>query len=245
MNQKHPPPSAVGYVLLWYGAKHTRVPLGLRPGARQQILMIDHYAKKNRFKLSTVEWEYVRQAQAPRDFGVLFRILERSRSEQDAPAVIVDDITRLMKRLPSDDASSLVIELTPWLERIHDARLGRSLDQVEISHWQYLFSLLNRDERNLAVARRMSRPRGSVSPKQMQRAQERAIKERKRRADESARMVAELRDELLAENPDTKLTFAAIARAANERGLRTSRGSEWTSVQVSRALQRLEKQRSD
>ena len=245
MNQDETPTPAVGYVLLWYGRKHTRVPLGLRPGARQQILMIDRYAKKNRLKVDKVESEYVRQAKGPRDFAVLFRLLERGRSEQNAPVVIIDDIRHLMMRLPSDQITELITDLSPWFERIRDARLRFRLDQIDASYWRHLAEAVKQEQHDLELARKTSRRRGPAPAKQMRRAHARAAQERTRRADESARMIAVLRDELQRESPAIKLTFAAIARAANKRGLKTTRGSEWTSVQVSRALKRLEKSASE
>lgn len=241
MNQQEPPKPAFGYVLVWYGKKHTRVRLSLRPGARQQLLMIRHYAKKNGFEIAGFESEYHRKAKAPRDFAVLFRLLDSTRPEQERPAVILDDITRLMKRLPSNQVDNLLGELSPWFEHIHDARLGRSLDQVDGGFWKHLCGIIGKQKLDTEVTRAASRRKTSAPPKQMRRAQKRATRERTRRADERAHQIAAVRNELLAGSPDTRLTFAAIARAANERGLKTSRGSDWTSVQVSRALQRLEK----
>lgn len=245
MSHKGHPTSAIGYVLLWYGKKHTHVPIGRRPGARQQLLMIDNYAKKNGLRVVEVVWEYVRQAKRPRDFAVLFRLLEHGRSEQNPPVVIIDDVRRLMMRLPSDQFTDLVMDLSPWFEHICDARLRFPLDQTDDGYWQYLAKMVEQERLDLEVARRTARRKGPAPARQMRRAQTVAARERTRRADESAHQIGALREELLAESPDAKLTYAAIARAANERGLKTSRGSDWSSVQVSRALQRLAGQQPD
>ena len=66
---------------------------------------------------------------------------------------------------------------------------------------------------------------------------------RAQRADDLAHQLADLREELaLAQGPTT---LDEIAREANGRGLRTSRGNEWTASAVARALTRIRKAGAD
>lgn len=55
--------------------------------------------------------------------------------------------------------------------------------------------------------------------------------------------LAKIRDDLA--QPETRPTLAAIAEAANAKGLRTGRGNPWSASAVSQALARLGDSASD
>ena len=79
------------------------------------------------------------------------------------------------------------------------------------------------------------RPKTELS-KQTANARKRSDVMRGKRSNSAAARIARVRSQLLAER--SSATLKAIADAANEKGLRTTRGNLWTEQAISRALKR-------
>jgi hypothetical protein len=225
----------IGYVLLTNGAKHTSVRLAKRPGAKAQIDLIEGFAERGRREIGKWIFDHARSPKGPGSYPALFTWLAYAKEHDATGLIILDDVMRLYRRLPVDAVIVMLKALEPFHQYIIDARQRKLLSELGNADW---LALLRSNLRTATPAREKAASPTPAKPEATARARLVSQRARGRAADHHARLIFELRDELAAEGRAP--SNVALAKVANERGLKTSRGGPWSNGTVGRALKRLE-----
>ena len=223
----------IGYIVLSHGPRHTNRTLLDRPGAPSQARSITSLT--GRFDHFEILWhaDYVRTPRGPEDFRVLFHILEQLGGTTGG-LVFIDGAERLFGKLPRDRRAPMLAALEPYHGAIFDVRRARILRDFKDWEWRAVSSAGLFKPTPAASTVRVEESAGSQATRRARHVSRLA---RARLADRAARPIAELQEEL--SRAGATPTYAALAKEANARGLRTSRGSEWSDVAIARALRRL------
>ena len=232
-------PRLMGYVLCRHGPKS--IPdLRKHASSRQQMLNLIDFQNDRRVRLSSIIWDYARYHEGLAQLPEL-RIGLECAEDMDA-ILIMDDLGRLFRPLPLEDRGAFLDELMGAGGRLFGLRQGCILrdEPRQMKAW-----LRWAGEPGAYVYKRRFRRRRSEARRIAQTAKARKASARARReqALSHAREIARVRDEL--QEDGQKTTLAAIAEAANAKGMRTTRGNPWSSSSVSRALKRLQQEATD
>jgi len=230
----------IGYILLSYGAKHTRLPLAERPGASSQIDRIKHFVTQIGRPGLIWRHDHVIVPKGPSSFLNLFAILARMKEHAPNALIFVDDTARLLRNLPPDAHDEMLDALKPFHQYIIDVRRRKQLSKLKHPEWvALLLSATGRVAPDAPTGRKRERT-GSKTTNSARRVSELSLG---RAADHRARLIGELRDELSQAGADP--SYVELARVANEKGLRTSRGNFLYDVAVARAIRRITKLEDD
>lgn len=225
-------PLFFAYVVVSHGPRHFPGRTAERPGARLQMDRITRAAARRGVFARGILHDYARNPTGPESFPALFRGLEQM-EKHGVELLILQETERLFQKLPLKERERMLLALQPFHRVILDARRQRLLSELDHGQWV--------DVSAAGLARPAAGPREPLSEKearwQTQSARRVSKRIRAAKADNFARQIRALRDELIAAEK-----FAgnrALAREANARGLRTTRGKEWSDVAIGRALKRL------
>lgn len=231
----------VGYILLHDGPRHGRRALIDMPGAKSQAQDIEAFAARLSDPKLTWAWDYARAPKGPDAYPKLFAILERYTEIGARGRVLIDGIDRLFRRLPAPAIPELFDALKPHIPVIIDVSRATLLSDLDGAAWNSLLKPFAVKSRLSTSPTRANPPSDGNSSTRKARVVSQRV--RSQTADSLARQIADLRDELAQEDP--KPSNVELARVANEKGLRTSRGNPWSDVAVARALRRVKKPEDD
>ena len=195
---------------------------------------------KSRLTLADILCDYAKLHQSVGQLPELQRALEMA--EMHDALLVMDDLRRLFRPVPYARRDAFFDELMAAGGRLIDLRTGLTVvnepdvikpwlrvsgDPVPYAYNQRLLRKgLSRGGR--FKARRIA---------QTEKARRASIRARREQALSRAREIARVRDEVL--ESGQRPTLAAIAEAANAKGMRTARGNPWSTSSVSKALKRL------
>jgi hypothetical protein len=223
-----------GYVFLSYGAKRTLEPERY-PARRDQIDNLTSEFEARGITDYKLAFERVPKVEGLQSLPTLIWLLERAAREQSF--VVVDHIGRIFYRCPVNLRGRLRGELQPYLPLIRE--VARECQQASTRTREELRALLRISEPvRFRKTPRMRRER-STDELAHQTAAARAVSAntRARWADTQAKLLQILRGELLETND--RVTYRLLADEANRRGIKTTRGNNWSAATVKRALDRL------
>ncbi|MBL6426568.1 MAG: hypothetical protein HOY44_03455 [Maritimibacter sp.] len=221
----------IGYVLVSHGAKNGRS-IGTLPGARMQNANLAAWRDGSGFEKLPCAYEYRRKPRSLNDLPILRGLLERAERIGNG-LVLVDDLGRLLRNSPIQDREPFFREISSYRRHIFGIRQGKRLDELSDGQVIELVLGAGRSEFNIAGMKRKvldaDKRHDSVKI-----AAQASLIVRKKKAEEKAIMLAEVRDEIV--SGGGKPTLDSIATTANERGFRTTRHMLWTASSVKRAL---------
>ena len=227
----------VGYVFLSHGPKHTKSPLIKRAGAKKQIQIIEAAVSRHDGNIGAWISDYARSPNGMESLGNLRNTLEHLRKRDATGRLLVDDIGRLFKQCKPKFLNTLYDDLLCYSEIIFDLKRGKLLKDFT----QYEMKSATLSGQKTAAERFFKPPSSSTHSTHIETnmTEARAIsaKARSIQADQYANAIIDLRDEVSADN--SPISNSELARLANKRGLKTSRGGNWSDVAVRRALERL------
>jgi len=227
----------VGYVFLSHGPRHTTAPLIERAGAKKQIQIIERATAMLDGEVGSWICDYARSPNGMESLGNLRTALEHLQKHDAKGRLLVEDIGRLFKQCKPDFLPSLFNDLNCFSEIILDLKRGKLLKEFTQDEMKSVtFSGQN------TAAERFFKPssdnKHSARPEtNSTKARAISAKARSMQADKYANAIIDLRDEVSADN--SPISNSELARLANKRGLKTSRGGNWSDVSVRRALERL------
>lgn len=226
----------IGYVLVTYGPKPSRISIR-EYAARQQLLNLRDFSKAFEKEGFQFVFDYSRSHQTLDQLPWLAWLLSRTK-EHDI-VVVMDDLGRLFRNVPGECRGPFLAELMQAGGRIYGIRQRYALHEADRSQ---LLSLVGGAHPDTFLVDRPLRRRRSKNERieQTTKARRASALARRQQALRLAREIARVRDELL-EDGQTP-TLAAIAEAANAKGMRSARGNPWSTSSVSRALKRLEEE---
>jgi|GEM_PF-5935438 len=223
----------VGYIFLSYGRKSRRS-LWAHRSASQQRRNIESFGH---FKGLSFEW-FAGYSRKPRRLADLPVLAERLTEVSNSDGLLaIDDISRLLRRVPSEDRADLLVEMLSTRARIVCVRQKQLLAYLAIHRLEVL---LAGDSLEPPLAVRPPRDPGQVwlNQGQTRKARLESSRVRSATADAYAPQLAELYEELTVGS--IAPTYKKVAEVANERGITSPRGQKVTVSTVSRALRRLQ-----
>lgn len=234
----------IGYVLRRHGPK--AIPdLFRHSSSRLQMFNLCEWESKSRFTLGDILCDYARHHQSLEQLPELKLGLEMA--EMHNTLVIMDDLRRLFRPVPLPRRDTFFDELMSAGGQLAGLRQARRLiDAPEVmravlrmSGESGPYAVKKPLRRGLSRGRRFKARRIAQTAK----ARKASARARREQALSHAREIARVRDELREDGQ--RATLAAIAEAANAKGMRTARGNPWSSSSVSRALKRLEEEEEE
>jgi hypothetical protein len=151
--------------------------------------------------------------------------------------VFIDDMRRVFYSCPIAHRRTLFEEIWPFAPIIFEvARSGSALSTRTKSEMIALL-LVDRPVRYRAVPKERLQLSESARKRQTRIARYQSARSRAATADRKATQLNALKSEMLA--TQAQVTNKALADEANERGLKTTRGNDWTPATVKRTLDRL------
>ena len=225
----------LGYILVSYGPKPTGH-LAKCKAARQQVRNLQHLAEHlpNKPELYLCH-DYARTVTSLSSLPVLERQLEHAKKRNGV--IFVDSYRRLFAKCKSiEDKNQLLTELLEFSANMRDLQTQKKLDELPSTVLARIlttpapikFVLGPPPKSKLSKKERKDQTRKATRASQIARAAA---------ADRKAEKLNKLREEL--ETEIGSVNFSQLARAANERGLKTTRNQVWSSSSVKRALNRL------
>ena len=193
-----------------------------------QLVLTKVFATKQGHEVFGVAFDYHRAPRTLADLPQLRSAL--THAKQLRSCVLVDTLGRLLRAAAPEHRESLLAELRAFGEHLYCAHSKARLRDLEDT-WIRMLIHTPDLERQLAHA---SRKVTGENRTRTGSARERSGAIRKTRSGNSARLLDAIRTEL--RNAGRKGTGDEIAVVANERGLRTQRGTEWTGATVRQAL---------
>ncbi|WP_209425037.1 recombinase family protein [Pararhodobacter sp. SW119] len=193
-----------------------------------QLVLTKVLATKQGHEVLGVAFDYHRAPRTLADLPQLRSAL--TRAKQLRSCVMVDTLGRLLRAAAPAHREALLAELRSFGEHLYCAQSKARLREIEDA-WISMLIDTPGLERQLAHA---SRKMTGENPKQTESARERSGATRRVRSQKIARQLDAIRTALRAAGRNG--TGEEIAVVANERGLRTQRGTEWSGATVRQAL---------
>lgn len=220
------------YILMTYGPKPKGV-VNNHVAARQQFQNLKDFAKGA--ENLVFSYDYSRRFNCLEHLPELKRLLKLAKEK--GFTLIIDDFRRLFAHSHEVNKSELLKEFLIYGEHFLDLRTKRHIGKLTQS--QLLIICASEPPIKFVCAPTHRKPR-SLDARQDQTFKATVVSRmvRRKAADAKALELQELGDRLL-ETSDG-FTYKALADAANQEGLTTTRKGKWTGASVSRALKRLE-----
>lgn len=226
------------YIVLTHGAKPTGN-IRNHPAASQQIANLRGYweALKLETKPPPVVHDYRRKITGLSSLPNLSRELERM-SARGEDVVLMDNIGRLFAACEKDRRAQLLEELHDYKMHLIGLKQGGKI--WDMGQRRRLFMASGRETTRYTYGgkRRRTSMTKQDRLKQTTEATAASCIARGQSADEKARELDAVREDLSQER--RKPTLKMIAEAANDRGITTTRGGNWSSSTVGRSLKRLD-----
>lgn len=160
-----------------------------------------------------------------------FSWMLRKLEQRGSGLLFIDDLHRIFRRTPEECRGSLLFEMRGYGSNIFSIRHRKRLSEFSDAETTLL---LMRPEK-------VKRPQRRSGRTNTEKARVASVRSRAERAVETGNKIKALQDELL--DTADKVTLQMVADQANERGMRTATGQQWTRQTVARALEAA--QRSD
>jgi|GEM_PF-3416466 len=225
-----------GYVILSHGPKPTG-PLGKHEAARQQLINLNAYQRAEGIENVKVAFDYAREVKNLDALPDLKYFLDRAKGRPTK--IIIDDYRRIFHRCPIPARQELLNELLKYGPHFADMRLKLTLGGLDNAGRALLLNDTGPVKFQLEPTPPQRRPSSKMfRKKQTSAATMASQKTRNLNADKKAKELSELKQRLAQKN--LRPTLAEIAKAANEEGLKTTRGGNWTTSSVQRVLKRIE-----
>ena len=217
-----------GYILLTRGPRHFS---GIKKveAAKRQIANLEAFASINGDEQTKLYHDYGRKVIGLESLPKFQRLLEAVKSR--GAAIVVDDLQWLFRHAKLSDRKRFLEQLTPFGQHLFDVRLGKMLTQFTQDE---ALSLITSKDGPFYLKRA---ERSGIGPAQTKRANRVSAIARHHRSLAKARELAALKKEL--ESGGCETGYAEMARAANDRNLWTTSGSQWSRATARSALLRL------
>lgn len=222
------------YILITHGPRPC-APIQNCSAAKQQITNFRH-VMRDIVGASNVSacHDYSRKHATLSDLPTLETAL--SRAKERGSVIVIDDFRRIFVKCDFVHRVALLDELRGYSGHFRDLRTGADISQLNHSKARYILQVESPYKFELAKAPRPLRTT-EEKRKQTLKATRASQVARSAAADQKAEALDELYRSLSSETGD--LSMAALARTANQQGLKTTTGRSWTGVSVARALKRL------
>lgn len=213
------------YVLITYGEKPSGS-IRTHPAAKAQIGLFDkwfqHFPHSQRLP-ARFFGDYARRVKGLASLPKLQRMLV-ALSNIDGPSIRIDDLSRVFRITNPQQRQNLMDELQEFGKYIfsmgHQKRLSEfSPDEIR--------DLIVHPEKSKRLAKQ-DRSRDTMSARLS------SAKSRAEASKSNAHLLGQVKEELT--RTESRVTLQKIADHANARGMRTSRGKEWTPQNVGRML---------
>lgn len=218
--------------MLSHGPKHFRGNALDRPGVRPQLVPIATFVRRNGLEVAAALCDHARSPTGPESLPNLFAALKHV-GRHGIGMLALYEAERLFRKLSYERRDQMLLALEPYHSVIFDVRRNRLLSDLRHEQWLDVASASK-----MSVAPGRGQPLGAEDAR-LQTFRARLVSKRVRAnmADEAARQIVELREELARARgiPSNR----ALAREANARGLKTTRGNDWSDVAIARALKRI------
>lgn len=212
------------HVLLTYGRKlsGTSFELRDRAEAKPQLEVLDDLRSAHPEHEVKIVADYSREVTCLGDLEKLVGILSKLKNAGQG-LVFVDDLHRIFRRTPQPARSELLSQMRSYGEHLLSIRHGKKLSDFS-----------EREVRGLLCAEHVKPRAIPREGNDTTRATSASAALRSNGMRENARKLTIVKDDL--ERTHARATFQMIADKANESGLRTTRGLEWTRQSVQRTL---------
>ena len=225
----------IGYLLITYGPK----PKGaLRDctAAHQQVRNLLFAAEKITGKREfTPEYDYAREVRGLDSLPALKALLEKAREAK--ATIFIDTFIRLFSNCPIERRINLLKELREYSGHFKDIHSREDIGSLSAKNLIRLVNAMS-PVKFVLESHPQSPRRPDEKREQTKKATQASQEARTEAANLKATELHRLKTELL-HNRDS-ISNAELAREANERGLITTRKSNWSSASVVRALKRLD-----
>ena len=202
----------VGYVILHHGPRHSSLPLEKRPGAQSQMACISRLANSLATEVSRWRFDHARAPSGPGSLPVLFALLAFAREHDANGYIVVDDVSRLFRRLGVDEQMELLGAIEPFHRHVLDAKRRKPLSDLKQAEW--MAALLAARGSAVASNGHANASPGSRNAERTERARRISGIARGRQADRLAQQIFALRSELIADGK--RISNAGLARSGNE-----------------------------
>lgn len=214
--------NVICYVLITYGAKPSGS-IRTHPAAKAQIGLFQKSLERFPQVKAKFVVDYARRIEGLASLPNLQRMLV-ALSDIDGPSIRIDNLSRVFRITNPQQRQNLMEELQGFGKYIfsmgHQKRLSE-FSPAEIN------SLILCPEKSKRLAKQ-ERTRDTMSAR-LSSAQSRAATSKR-----NAHLLGQVKEELT--RTESRVTLQMIADGANARGMRTSRGKEWTPQNVGRML---------
>ncbi|WP_026759193.1 hypothetical protein [Sediminimonas qiaohouensis] len=210
------------YVLITYGANPSGS-IRTHPAAKAQIGLFQKSLERFPQVKAKFVVDYARRIEGLGSLPKLQRMLV-ALSDIDGPSICIDDLSRVFRITNLQQRQNLIEELQEFGKYIfsigHQKRLSEfSSDEIR--------NLILFPEKSKRLARQ-DRSRDTTSARLS------SAKSRAETSKKNAHLLRQVEEEL--KGTESRVTLQMIADGANARGMRTSRGKEWTPQNVGRML---------
>lgn len=226
------------YIVLTHGAKPTGK-IGNHPAASQQIANLRGYwdGLKRETKPPPVVHDYRRKITGLSSLPSLSHALATVKASGQG-AIVMDNIARLISACDEEQQLGLFNELIDYGDHLVGLRQGGYLSRMNEIQLTMLASGRETTRYTYGGKRRRTSMTKQDRLKQTTEATAASRIARGQAADEKARELDAVREDLSQEH--RKPSLKMIAEAANDRGITTTRGGNWSSSTVGRSLKRLD-----
>lgn len=219
------------YVLLTYGTKPTGS-ISTHPAAQSQLRFYKSFSLRNGIQDTRFVCDYCRKSNSLQSLPKLAAILEELKRKKIGK-VCIDDVARLLKVCELMSRVGFLEELREYGAQLYSLKHGKSLDEFSGA----MLTALVRDPEKSKL------PGQQLRSKDTQAARRSSSEVRSRNALRHAQPLLDLRRELGASSG--RATLKEIADEATVRGLKTSKGINWTPQNVARALKLADRNAGD
>lgn len=219
------------YILLTHGKRPTENFLG-HPAAKSQVRYFNMICSHKGIQKPQYLYDYARTAKSLASLPTLKFVLKKLERAGEG-SVVVDDIARLIKICDLSYRVDFVQELQVYGHWIYSINHKNTLSDIPE---KTIHGLILHPEKSKHPAKQQ-RHKNTVAARTSSEASRSNI------ADQNARRLAAVRDELVAAHGTA--TLQQISYEATARGLTSTRGGNWTPQNVARVLKRLQSKESE
>jgi hypothetical protein len=219
------------YALLTYGKKPTGS-IAKHPAAQSQLRFYQAFVSHHGIQNAQSVYDYSRKINDLNSVPNLRKLLKALKNKQGGK-VYIDDVARLLKGCELHWRVGFLEELREHGAHIHSLKHQKTLEEFSGAMLKNLVQFPEKSKHPAKQAR----------PKCTLEARRSSAEARSSNAVRHARPLADLRQELISRSG--RATLEEIADEAAVRGLKTSKGKNWTPQNVARALKLVDKDGCD
>ncbi|TMV07533.1 hypothetical protein FGK63_08660 [Ruegeria sediminis] len=225
----------IGYILLTHGPKPGSTNIRNHPASRQQVANLKAFVDAMNWVDVPVVFDYARTVPSLSALPNLEQSLERAREQSNT--VMIDDFRRIFSNCPRERRVDLYSRLMGYGGFFRDIQTRKDIGDLGRN---YVSMMLTTDPRRYLKIVTPPSPSRSLEERrdQTRNATQASVETRARSADQKAAGLQKLRESL--EKEEGKVSLNRLAQAANDAGVKTTRGGKWTAANVGRTLKRLD-----